>query len=374
MSNTQGPNDWIAGYRERSQGPALIMGKPHAQFASYSLRTLAEKGLLPADDVSGMLLDSGLHDFAWHVTWADDETSEASTPDDQLVERIANAEGVVIFIHGWTGSHAVWEDLPALVVSQNPRLVALTVDHNGFGETPFVDVTPDIKVCNPVAAMRAIERWVELLRLRRQPGNRKSKVITFVGHSMGGAALFFLDEREWGVGEQTRLAIAPALLLHDESHRAFYTALGLGIGLVGRLRALEFIDDRVAPTVLEILADGATQFVKDEHTRIYDATPKGVTARTFAAMGVIEQHPIRFHWELMRVILGHKDRLVGLIPALDLLNELHFNVDQIRVVLGTHYLFSIGESMARIHAQNRTLILQDILDTHEQALRKQQGH
>src|SRR5207248_9109008 len=130
---------------------------------------------------------------------------------------------------------------------------------------------------------------------------------------------------KWRFGEMTRTAIAPALLLHDDLHRAFYTTLGLGIGLVGRIRALEPIDHVVSPSVLEVLADGATQAVKDEHARIYDATPKTVTARTFVEMGVIRQHPEAHAWDLMKVILGHRDRLVGLIPAIDLMQELNFD-------------------------------------------------
>src|SRR5258708_30259926 len=276
------PHDWITGYRERRADPA-----GHTQSASYSLSSLMDKGLLQPDEVRGMLLNSGLRDFAWHMTWADDGTDSIMS-DEQLVERIVNAEGYVIFVHGWTGTHAIWEDLPARVVSQNKQLVALTVDHNGFGETPFVDLTPDVNQCNPIAAMRAVEHWLDLLRLRRQVGEGHSKVVNFVGHSMGAAALFFLNETKWNIGEQTRLAIAPALLLHDETHRAFYTTLGLGIGLVGRLRLLEVIDDLVSPSILEILADGATQAVKDEHPRVYEITPKSVTARTFAAMGMID--------------------------------------------------------------------------------------
>jgi hypothetical protein len=50
---------------------------------------------------------------------------------------------------------------------------------------------------------------------------------------------------------------------------------------------------------------------------------------------------------------------------------LQFDVDQVRVVMGTHYLFSVGESMATVHAQNRELIIQDILSLHQQALERQ---
>ncbi len=355
-------HEWLKGYNSRNSSPEF-----HAQNASYSLMTLAEKGMLKRDEVSGMLLDTGLRDFTWHITWAEDY----DTTDDELEARIGEAEGYVVFIHGWTGSNVIWEDLPARIVARNRKLVALVVDHNGFGQTPFIHPTPDIVHCNPIGAMRAVESWFELLKLRRQPGERQLKTVNFVGHSMGGAALFFLDETKWRLGEQTRTALAPALLLHDEMHRTFYTTLGLGIGLVGRLRFLEIVDDIVSPAVIDILADGATERVKAEHTRIYAETPKSVTARTFAAMGVIDQHPEPRQWEFMRVVLGHKDRLVGLIPALNLMEELNLDVDQIRVVLGTHYLFSVGDEMARVHEQNRALIMHDILHLHTRALQKQ---
>src|SRR5262249_5377642 len=223
---------WLKGYNSLSS-----VDESGVQTASYSLVSLAEKELLKRDDVNGMLLDAGLRDFTWHIVWADNP----ETPADDLEAQIGMAEGYVIFIHGWTGSNAIWEDIPARIVAKNRNLVALVVDHNGFGQTPFVQPMPDFVHCNPIGAMRAVERWFELLKLRRPAGDLQVKTVNFVGHSMGGAALFFLDESKWRLGEQTRTAIAPALLLHDEMHRTFYTTLGLGIGLVGRLRFLEIV-------------------------------------------------------------------------------------------------------------------------------------
>ncbi len=355
---------WTKGYQESTRTAGSV---PNTQVASYSLHGLAERDLLPHDAVTGMLLDSGLYDFNWHMVWGEDYP----TSDEELESRIGDVDGYVIFMHGWTGSNVIWEDLPGLVVAQNRRLVALVVDHNGFGETPFVDITPDFEYCSPIGAMRAIERWFDLLHLRRQPGDPNSKTVNFVGHSMGGAALFYLDVTRWGIGEQTRVAIAPALLLHDETHRAFYTALGLGIGLIGRLPILEGIEDLVQPRLVEVLTDGASQAVIQEHLRIYDSTPRSVTARTFAAMGVIKDHPPQVSWDFMRVVLGHRDMLVGLIPMIDLLQDLAFRVDQLRVVMGTHYLFSLGDDMRQVHEQNRQIILEDILTLHEQALQRQ---
>jgi pimeloyl-ACP methyl ester carboxylesterase len=355
--------EWATGFipLTRTNGPL-----PDTQTASYSLRRLADLGLVPRDQTNRALIDSGLNDFSWHVIWADDEP----TPDQELPERFADVEGYVIFIHGWLGTHAIWEDLPAMIARTNKRLVTLIVDHNGFGDTPFVKPMPDFDHCSPIGAMRAIERWVAILGLRRRPGESNFKTINFVGHSMGGAALYFLNETQYGVGEQTRIAIAPALLLHDEAHRAFYTTLGLGIGLVGRVRALEIIEHAVAPTVVETLADGATNYVKEEHARVYRVTPRSVTARTFAAMGVISEHPVAHSWEFMKVFLGHRDRLVGLIPSLDLMQELDFKVNQVQVLMGTHYMFSVGDDSKRWHLQNREIVAADILSQHAAAYRR----
>ncbi|HVO43963.1 MAG TPA: alpha/beta hydrolase [Aggregatilineales bacterium] len=355
---------WADGYDPLSRASGTY---PGTQTARYSLRTLADRGLVDRGAVNQMLIASGLADFHWRVVWAD----EGATSDADINTRVSNVDGYVIFIHGWTGTNEIWEDLPGLIVTRNPHLVALVADHNGFGGTPFTNPMPDFEHCSPIGAMRAIERWLDVLKLRREPGERHFRTINFVGHSMGGAALFFLNETRFGLGEQTRTAIAPALLLRDEAHRAFYTTLGLGIGLVGRLRALDVIDHALAPTVLEVLTDGATDYVRDEHGHVYEATPKSVTARTFAAMGVITEYPQAHSWQSMQVILGHRDRLVGLIPMLDLLQELDFGVDQVRVVMGTHYLFSLGTSMQKWHTQNRVLVVEDILKQHAAALKRQ---
>jgi pimeloyl-ACP methyl ester carboxylesterase len=356
------PYRWLTAYRIRDEGP--LTG---TQSATYSLNEVAAKGFLSRDDIAGLLVDAQLRDFVWRVTWSDDRF----TPDDQIDDQVLDADGYVIFIHGWTGTRDIWEDMPALVVQRNPRLVAITVDHNGFGESSFIDPMPDFDICNPIAAMKVIERWLEMLKPRRQPGDPRLKTINYVGHSMGGAALFFVDESQYRLGEQTRLAIAPALLLDDQANRTFFTTLGLGIGLVGRLRILEVIDDLISPSVLEALAEGATDFVKEIHANIYENTPKSVTARVLAAMGVLKQHPTAHTWDLMEVFLGHKDRLVALVPMLNLLEELDFDVDQIHVTLGTHYLFSIGDDRKKPHQQNRELVIDHILELHERGLKRQ---
>jgi pimeloyl-ACP methyl ester carboxylesterase len=355
---------WVHGYFER--GEADI---PGTYTAAYRLIDLMMAGLLDAAAGQNFLHEAGLVDFIWQMTWADD----SFTSDDQLPARLSAGQGYVLFIHGWTGNYGIWESLPPLVVANDRRLVSISVDHNGFGASLLVDDTPSLETCNPPAAMRTLEAWIDLMGFRHQ---EQPKVINFVGHSMGGAALFYLDPLRWRIGEETRYAIAPALLLEDEQNRVFYTALGIGIGIVNLLPVFEIVERALRPGVIDTLCQGASDTVKGIHAQQYQATPRGITAATFVAMGLLNNREIPRTFDLFRVILGHRDRLVDIVSMLDLLSELEFPASNIRVVAGTHYLFSVGIESVFQHAQNRELVVQDILALHERAyaLLRQQGN
>ncbi len=352
---------WAGGYSARDAGPL-----DYTYTATYNLRRLVNAGLIPPLDGNGFLLDSGLSDMAWEVTWREDYP----TSDDALAERFADADGYVIFVHGWTGTHSIWELLPALVAQGNRRLICISVDHNGFGESQFVR-DPHLDECNPPAAMRAIQRWVDVLKLRRQPGDSRQKVINFVGHSMGGATLFYSNPLGWRYGEETRYALAPALLLEDEIKQTFYTSMGIGLGLVNRIPAFELIYRAVKPYILSILCTGATDNVKELHRIQTDVIPRGTTGATILAMGALRDWEIPRNFELFRVMLGHRDPLVGLTPMLDLLCKLEFPAANIRVIAGTHYMFSVGADHAYQHAQARELVAVDIMSLHERAYHMQ---
>jgi len=359
--------NWVAGYTARRQGE---LGDTY--IAEYSLNELMQKGFVGRADGQHFLEAAGLVDFHWEIIWPED----FDVPDAMLVDRIAGVQGYAVFVHGWTGNKAIWEDLPAMVVQRNRQLVAICVDHNGFGKSAFVDETPSLESCNPPAAMRTLQNWVDLMNLRRQRGTIQTKVLNLIGHSMGAATLFYLNPMLWNYGEVTRTALAPALLLEDDTHRAFYQTLGLGIGILQRLPALEIVERFVKPQVIKTLVAGGSDRLKELHSKQYSETARGITGATLMAMGRLRDDTIARDFRLMRVMLGHRDPLVGLVDMMDLLGKLEFPAANIHVVPGTHYMFSIGHETpmnAYLHAQAREIVVDDIVKLHQEAVQMQKS-
>jgi len=329
--------------------------------APYTLSSVVQEGLIKRRRAARFRDSTGLADFAWRVFWPTEAIGRG-----RYAEAMARAQGFVVFIHGWDGSHAIWEQIPGWVCAANPRLVALAPDVNGFGGSPFGDELPSVGSCDPSANMAAVQRWIDLLGLRSsQRATRRWRIITLVGHSMGGASLFYLDESRWRRCEVARLAIAPALLINDGLRQSFYKTLGVGIWAGSTGDVLGGLKARLAPSIVQMLIGDASQAVKTEHVRLFNATPKGVLAQTFFAMGAVPSQVAPRRWRYFRVVMGHRDRLVGIKPILDLLEELRFASDQIRVVLGDHYLFSVSNQSRGLHIRNREIVVDEILGLHE---------
>lgn len=339
----------------------------------YTLIDLVRRGLIDARAVENLTEQTLLSDFAWRVLWVDtDSKSDAES----LAEKLQYAEGVIIFVHGWVGSGEIWEDLPALVLKRNPNLIAFVPDVNGFGGTPFKTPLPPIDKCDPPANMHAIEMWLDILGIR-QPAAKRRRPFVFVGHSMGAASLFFLNMDNWQAGEVGRIALAPALLMNDRQRQRLYKTLGTGIRISGLSDTLDRLVEKViAPRVIATLAGpGSSLHVRTQHKHVFDHTPEGVIAQTFAAMGHLEAQFDKTEWPNFLTFLGDRDVLVGLQPTLDLLLDINLRPDQIRVVRGDHYFFSVG-GLPDHHAKNRDLVIQDILSmqaTMFSALQKQKN-
>ncbi|MDY6876017.1 MAG: alpha/beta hydrolase [Chloroflexota bacterium] len=353
--------DWVRGYktirREATEGIVST---------GYTLNDLVRADLIGQQRVARFYAQTGLADFAWRVFWL-----QTAVRRQGYRESMTRARGFVIFLHGWDGNHAIWEQIPALVCAANPRLVALAADVNGFGGSPFADELPAVEACDPSASMAAVEHWIELLGLRSsQRATHRPRIITLVGHSMSGAGLFYLDESHWRRHEVARLAITPALLINDTLRKSFYKALGVGIWAGSTTDTLGWLKTRLAPSIVETLIGAASRAVKAEHVRTFNSISKGVLAQTFFAMGAIPCHVEPRHWRHFCVMLGHRDRLVGITPMLKLLEELGFASGQVRVILGDHYLFSVSNQSRRLHLRNRELVVAEILALHETCWRE----
>lgn len=347
---------WLEG-RRAIQDETL----PGVASARFALSTLADQGLLTTRQLADFQGATGLADLAWRAFWSRAALAEAGGDYRSLMRR---TQGFVIFMHGWDGSGDIWERLPALTCAANPRLVALTPDLNGFGGTPFLAEVPPAEQCDPCAVMQSVVYWVDMLKLRSSArARRRRRVITFVGHSTGGAALFYFQERAWRENEFARCAIAPALLCDDDLRQGFYRALG--VALRAGKSAVEELKSRLTPRVVQSFTADASKATQAEHLRIFEATSRGTLAQTFYAMGLVCCEFQARRWPNFRVIVAHDDQMLNVSQVLRLLDELGFASNQVQVVWGDHYLFSVSGRSRQIHLRNRELVLGEILHLHE---------
>lgn len=345
--------------------PQAVM--PDVECADFTLSSLADRGLLTTRQLADFQNDTRLADLGWRVSWNRSALADADGDFRTLLRR---TQGFVVFMHGWNSSGSVWEHLPALTCAANPRLVALTPDLNGFGRSPFMTDMPALEHCDPSAMISVVAYWVELLGLRSSArARRRRNVITFVGHSMGGAALFYLNEQGWHENEYARCAIAPTLLIEDDLREEFYHSLGVDSSMG---RPVEDLKARLTPRVVEALLGGADEATCTGHLRIFEATPRGTLAQTFSAMTVSLAEPQVTNWCNFRVILAHDDRMLNVSRMLRLLDDLGLAPNQIQVVSGDHYLFSVNEHNRRVHIRNREIVLGEVLYLHE-VCRERQG-
>jgi len=295
---------------------------------------------------------TGLADFYWRAMYFQFPGQKQS-----LAQALAQAEGYVFFMHGWNGSHRIWETLPLKLTAKHKKIVCFALDVNGFGLSPFLDDTPGPEQCSPAALMAAVEYWLGATNLWPTPQRQQKPFYLFVGHSMSGAALFYKDITNWENETYKFYALAPALFCNDTQRQTFFKTIGLGI----RLPTFTAIKDALAPHVIDTLGTGASPDVKNEHLRIYNQTSFGTIAQTLYVLCETSAPPVRTDWPRFKVVLGHRDRVVGLDHMLDLLEELGFHPNQIRVTLGDHYFFSYGPESPVSHKHSQKLVFEELL-------------
>lgn len=347
--------DWLdVPLTTRKETPAWVKSQLHR------LSHTVDNHFLSPKKFEQFRAETGLADVTWRVYYHRRPHRKTQC----AAEAVSSAQGYVVLMHGWTGSHAIWEDIPALICQANPRLVCFVPDVNGFGGSPFIkDDPPPLEQCGPRGAMHATEAWLSLLQIHRLGPQRQ--VFTFVGHSMSGAALFHKTTAGW---EETRyglLALAPAMLNKDTVKQTLYRTLGLGIGTGLQYDLLDRFKDKMVGPVIEILASNASRAVKKEHSKIFKQVSKGTIAQTFFALGLAQETPPTRDWDNLYIVLGHADRLVALGPTLNLLEEMGLKSCHLQVVLGDHYFFSISQQSRRLHSFNRDEVVRHVLRLHE---------
>lgn len=347
--------DWLdTPLTTRNEGPRWVVSQLHTLSHGVSSCSIPSKTLETFQE------KTGLADFGWRVYYHRRPTGRVRP----VAEVVSRAQGYVIWMHGWDGSHAIWEDLPVQVCQANPRLVCFALDVNGFGYSPFIEAEhPPLELCGPRNDMRAVEQWLSLLKLHR---GRQQQVFTFVGHSMSGAALFHKATQGWEETRYSLLALAPAMLHKDTVKQTFYRTMGVGIWAGQQYDFLNYFKDRLSAPMMDMLAANASQAVKQEHARIFERTAKGTLAQTFFALGLAAETPPARDWCNVFVMLGHKDRLVALGPTLELLESMGLTSQNIQVVLGDHYFFSVSRQSQRLHAFNRDEVLRHVLRLHNE--------
>jgi len=328
--------------------------------AAFALSGLADRGLLTTRQLADFQDETGLGDLAWRVAWNRAALAEAGGDFRSMLRR---AHGFVIFMHGWSGNGDTWGHLPALTCAANPRLVVLTPDLNGFGGSSFLAEVPAVEQCDPRAVMRVVTYWVEMLGLRSSSRARqRRKVITFVGHSMGGAALFYFREQGWQANEYARYAMAPTLLIDDDIRRGFYKALG--VSALAR-KPIDDLKAQLTPRLVDRLIGTAGEASRAEHLRVFETTPKGTLAQTFYALGATVEEVAAMRWRNFRVVLARDDQLLDVSRMLHLLDDLGLAPHQIQVVRGDHFFFSVSDENHQTYLRNREIVVGDILHLHE---------
>jgi pimeloyl-ACP methyl ester carboxylesterase len=319
----------------------------------YQFSTLAHQNKgLTLDQLQDLHLQTGLTDLYWRALYY-----KFPNRDKTLAQALVEAEGYVFFLHGWDGTHRIWEDLPLRLTGAHQRLVCFNFDVNGFGLSPFINDTPTADQCAPAALMAAIEFWLATMKLWPIPRRTHPPFYLFVGHSMGAAALFYKSELGWRNHAYGLYPLAPALFCNDSQQQAFFKTVGLGIGLP----SFAALKTALAPHIMEILAAGASPIVKNEHVRVFARTPFGTLAQTLYVLGDNPVRPQRSDWPRFRVALGQKDRLVRVENMLQLLDEFGLQSEQIRITPGDHYFFSYGDDSPPAHKENREALLDDLL-------------
>ncbi len=217
------PYAWAAA-AHRVDEPAPAIGR-----ADFRLSDLEARALLPADACAKFRAETGYADFGWAVDARTDRLGPMSA------STLARAAELVVLLHGWGCTRAVWHDLALALCRDNADAVVLVPDVSGFGESRMPSPTP--KQLEPKALGSATLYWLSLLGLRDLPG-------ALVGHSMSGLNLAMLSPQQ--VGDRlARVAITPAFMEVVPRQRFVMRLGAMLLAVAGRSRLARWLVARL---------------------------------------------------------------------------------------------------------------------------------
>jgi serine/threonine-protein kinase len=333
----RGPFGWCAGAHAREQlAPDLMR-------CDYRLSELAAAGLLPAGRVADLLAMSGLAEMGWSVYG---RSARLGPIDDAAA--YARAAEVIVLMHGWAVTRAVWSRVAAALCRDNAQAIVLVPDVFGHGETRFARKTPPREVATMQAQAEAVRQWIDVVGLRDFP-------TVMVGHSMSAVGLLCMGDEDVGP-RVSRVAINPVWPMYDvEYRRRLQLGVVLGHTLARVPGARQWL---LAKMVRE--APAARELAHDERERMVAnvlAMGRGVVNRIVGSFRAAPL-PGKRHDRLM-LLIGVNDPLCKPEITTKAMQDLGIRPEQLRLLAtGGHYPHMEAEAHPEWTARNCDEIVQ----------------
>lgn len=166
---------------------------------------------------------SGYEELGWSIYSHEGRTGRA---DDPLA--FARARAVVVLLHGWLCTRAVFDAVALGICRDNAHAVVLAPDTQGFGVSRFANDAPRAEQVASHGYATAVLDWLQML------GLFGDLPFVLVGHSMSAVALMTLTREELPPGA-ARVCLTPLARAFDPTMQR---RMGFAIGLIAALRAI----------------------------------------------------------------------------------------------------------------------------------------
>ncbi len=275
--------------------------------ADYSVRSLAQAGVLAEAPAQRFLEESGYRDFGWSLYAHESRLGSVS---DSGV--LARASDLVVLAHGTLCTRAVWTHVAAAICRDNARAVVLTPDHLGSGDSRLEASAGALHLA-PQAIVRTLQNWLDLLSVRDLP-------TVLVGHSAAAVALLSVPDE--ALGERTsRVAVTPVYPFAFRRVRLQLDVAALLLSTLGRIPAFKRLLGRLGMNGPE--TRGYTQAERDSMVAQFHQIPvRPMAALTRQVARAEPESADRL--DRCTIVIGQDDPLTPAWRALSALDRIGF--------------------------------------------------